>query len=298
MSRNDDLHQLLNNQRIAQDSDEMKELRGHREDIEAMIREAFAGADITIRYGGSKAKGTMILESYDLDIVVYAHHSEDSLGETLGEIYDNIADVLSTSYHIEKKNSALRLSVKENQTEVNDIHIDVVPGRFVDDALGDAYLHQNEPGKARLKTNLETHIDHIKNSGVTDGLKLLKLMRVRHDVPVKQFALDLLGVNLLSGKDKLSLDDQLTHALETIRDSETPIAIQDPANPQGNDLSDLLADHIWADLRLTASAMLDQADEKGWATAYGDADSFDVGTAAVITQAAEAVDEPTKPWAS
>ena len=297
MSRTDDLYALLEDQHIAQDSDEMEEMREHRAAIESIINEAFPSTNKTIKYGGSKAKNTMILESYDLDMIVYAHDGENGLGETLEKIYDNIAGSLEDDYHVERKNCALRLSSRSSETETDDLHIDVVPGRYVDDTRDDAYLHQNEGEKERLKTNLDTHIDHIKNSGVTDALKLLKLMRVRHDIDVKQFALDLLGVDLLDGKSGLSLDGQLTHVLTAITESDTPLKIEDPANPQGNDLSNYLTDAIWSDLKQTASTMLVEAEASSWGAAYGEADVFDSAPAIIVTEAVEAVDVPTQPWA-
>lgn len=225
MSANDALHDLLEDQRIGQDSDEITEMQEHRAAIETIINDAFPSTDKTIKYGGSKAKGTMILESYDLDIIVYVHHGEDGLGITLKDIYENIADALEEDYHVERKNSALRLSARTNDSETEDLHIDVVPRRYVDDTCSDAYLHQNEGNKERLKTNLQTHIDHIKNCEGRDTLKLLKLIRVRHDLEMKQFAMDLLGVDLLESKAGETLEGQLTHVLESIRDSDGPLSM-------------------------------------------------------------------------
>lgn len=297
MSRNSELHDLLDAQRIPQDSDAMRELQDHRAEVESLIHNAFPGASITIRYGGSKAKGTMIKESYDLDIIVYVHHGETSIGDSLAEIYANIADALNGAYFVEPKNSALRLYAKTDSGPSDRLHIDVVPGRFVDDTRGDAFIFQNEGQKSRLKTNLQTHVDHIKDSGVTDVLKLMKLVRVRQDADVKQFALDLLTVKVLDGKRGDSVDGQLTHVLSSIRDTNTPVSIEDPANPAGNDLTHLLSGHVWSDLQSIARGMLDQADTSGWAAAFGDGDTFDAPRVAVITQTAETVDEPTKPWA-
>lgn len=296
MSANDDLHGLLEEQRIAQGSDEMAEIQEHRTAIETIINDAFPGASKTIKYGGSKAKSTMILESYDLDIIVYVHSGEDGLGASLKDIYENIAEALETDYHIERKNCALRLSARASDNETVDLHIDVVPGRYVDDTRSDAYLHQNEGDKERLKTNLQMHIDHIRNCEGRDTLKLLKLMRVRHDLDVKQFALDLLGVDLLKDTAGLTLEGQLTHVLEAIRDSDTPLNIEDPANPTGNDLSDYLADHIWDDLQQTASTMLDDADANSWGAAYGETDAFESAPAVIVSEAVESVDVKTQPW--
>ena len=128
MSNSDDLYDLLEDQRIATDSNEMAELQEHRATIETIIREVYPDVSMTIRYGGSKAKGTMILEAYDLDIIVYVHHGEIGLGDTLKDIYDNLAELLEGDYHVERKNSALRLSERASATELDYLHIDVRAG--------------------------------------------------------------------------------------------------------------------------------------------------------------------------
>ena len=51
-----------------------------------------------------------------------------------------------------------------------DFHIDVVPGRFTDETKADAYLYQCGGDKKRLKTNLDVHLDHVRDSGVTDAI--------------------------------------------------------------------------------------------------------------------------------
>lgn len=275
----------------------MYELRDHRENVETTIRSAFPGANPTIRYGGSKAKGTMIKESYDLDIIVYAQHDDDTLGNTLPEIYENIAHALVGDYYVEPKTSALRLFARKDGQRGDRLYIDVVPGRFVDGTRGDAYLHQNDGQKSRLKTNLQVHIDHIKYCGVIDALKLGKLMRVRHDLDIKQFALDLLIIELLKGKRFTTLDSQFTHLLEQLASESSLPAIEDPANPSGNDLSHLLNSAVLSELRTVASTMLNQSEKYGWGAAFGEAELTGPARVAVITSAAENVDAPTQPWA-
>ncbi|HAW55771.1 MAG TPA: hypothetical protein DCX29_12945 [Hyphomonas sp.] len=297
MSRTSDLQALLEAQHISPDSREMAELQNHRAGVEAAIRAAFHGASISIQYGGSKKKGTMIKESYDLDIIVYAYHDETRLGENLSDIYNNVATALSPDYFVHPKTSALRLYAKADGARGDRLHIDVVPGRYVDESRGDAYLHQNSGQKSRLKTNLQTHVDHIKTSGVIGTLKLGKLARVRYDLDIKQFALDLVLIELLKGKTAESLDQQFTHVLQIIADRSTPITIEDPANPAGNDLSGLLDTQVWSELRNVATTMLNQADSGGWGLAFGEAENLGPASAAIITRAAETVDEPTKPWA-
>lgn len=78
--------------------------------------------------------------------------------------------------------------------------LDVVRGRYTDEEKADCHLHQKNADKGRLKTNLDVHIDHIKNSGVRDALRLLKLFRCRKDLRIKQFAYEPLIIELLKNK--------------------------------------------------------------------------------------------------
>ena len=147
----DYLLSILEDQTLEEDSEELEELREKREKIEGIIRSAFSGADLSFRYGGSKAKGTMIRENYDLDLVCYFANNEIAAGDTLEEIYNSVKDALGGDYTVVPKRSALKLEDPEDDSYT---HIDVVPGRFVDDSKTDVFLHQNEGEKARLKTNL------------------------------------------------------------------------------------------------------------------------------------------------
>jgi len=259
MATNDYYQKVLAAQTLGDDSPEMKELQANRAAVEKVLRAAFPGASATIRYGGSKAKGTLIRQSYDLDIVFYVPNGNNAAGETLKDIFGNVKNALAKHYIVEPKTSALRLRTDQRF----DLHIDVVPGRFTDDSKTECFLHQENGQKDRLKSNLDVHIAHIRDSGVVDTLRLLKLWRVRHAVQVKQFAFELLGVKLLKGKRQRPIEEQLVHFFTEIANAAQPIAIEDPANPAGNDLSELLRG-AWARLHMAAKVTLQQADASGW----------------------------------
>src|SRR5690349_8509492 len=74
------LQQLIESQTLAEDSPELKALRKRRDEIEAHLREAF-GSSPNIRYGGSQAKGTLVRDSYDLDLVCYFPRDESDAGD-------------------------------------------------------------------------------------------------------------------------------------------------------------------------------------------------------------------------
>ena len=295
------LQLVLKSQTLVPGSEELEALQQHRADVEALLREHFEECSPTIRYGGSKAKGTMIRESYDLDIICYFPNEDDDAGETLEEIYNNVKDALSGKYLVEPKASALRLKALDPKNYGIDFHIDVVPGRFTDDSKTDAFLYQASGEKNRLKTNLDVHIHHVKDSGVTDAIRLLKLWKVRNGLSVKNFALELFTIDLLKRKKSAVLESQLKHVWEKLRDEADEISIEDPANPTGNDLSGLLSPSIRQALSSVAKATLEILENSGWEAIFGpveeDKSEDSRGRIEILRRAAAAVATPTRPWA-
>ncbi len=153
MNTNGYLQSILKSQDLPDESDELKALQAHRKDVEDLLHKHFAESSPTIRYGGSRAKGTLIREFYDLDVICYFPYDDTAAGVTLEDIYNNVEQALSTAYYIERKTSALRLKSRDPKSFAKDFHIDVVPGRFTDDKKTDAFIYQNAGEKKRLKTN-------------------------------------------------------------------------------------------------------------------------------------------------
>lgn len=291
------LKDILDAQGLEDDSEELKEVQQHKKDVEALLRERFSASSPTIRYGGSKAKGTLIRESYDLDIISYFPHDDTDAGETLKDIYTNVKDALAEEYEVESKTSSIRLRSRGKETVGQDFHIDVVPGRYTDDSKTDCFLHQEGAEKERLKTNLEVDIAYVKESGVVDALRLLKLWKVRKALGVKQFAFELLGIQLLKDKKSDSLSSQLKHVWSEIASAEETVSIEDPANPKGNDLMPLLRS-AWPGLRSVAESTLKTLEESGWEGVFGTVEKSDPASrVSRLSAAAAAVSRPTKPWA-
>jgi hypothetical protein len=292
MSTDEYLKSVLTQQALADDSTELKELRRHRDAVEKLLRDRF-GSTPRIRYGGSKAKGTMNKESYDLDLTCYFPHDDESAGATLAEIYSTVEEALRSKYWTESKGSAIRLRSRDDYRA--DFHIDVVPGRFVEDDQGDVHLYRTGGEKKYLKTNLDVHIDNVKDSGVVPAIRLLKLWAVRNGVGIKTFALELLAIELLEGRKSRALADQLDHVLTEFRDNPDDLAIEDPANPHGNDLSELLNDAVRAELQRVARHTLEQVDRDGWQGVFGAVDDKAADVAALKRMAAAATVRP-KPY--
>lgn len=224
MTINEYLRELLKFQEL--NKEELEALTGHRDEVESYLREKF-GQDPVIKYAGSHAKGTMIRENYDLDVVCYFPSSDE---RTLKEIHDDVESCLREQYSIEEKPSAVRILDLLVVSAPNGYHIDVVPGRFIEKS-SDVFLHVVYGEKERIQTNLKTHIDHIANSGCVDIIKMMKLWNSRNNLTVRTFILDLFVVKSLSDyREKGDLQKAFVKAMESFRDDFENIQLVDPAN--------------------------------------------------------------------
>jgi len=131
---------ILSRQSLPDDCAEVKAMQSEREKIEKLIRKEFSGKGLSIQYAGSYKKGTMIKDSYDLDIICYLDHDNNDAGETIEDIFENVKKALGKEYMVNAKKSALRLYDIKNPSKKIDFHIDVVPGRYVDEKKSDTYL--------------------------------------------------------------------------------------------------------------------------------------------------------------
>lgn len=269
MTNEEYLEEILESQTLANDGDELKLLRQRRNDVEKLLRKEYE-SNPSIRYGGSKAKGTMIKDSFDLDVICYFDNDDTTAGDTLQEIYNSVAETCEDDYFIERKPSAVRLKCKDSEDEAEDYHIDVVPGRFVDNNRDDVFLYRHSAEKGRQKTNLDVHIDHVKNSGVISAIRLTKFWRVRNDMLVRNFILELLTIELLKDKKDKSLTEQLRHVWTELRDNIDDITIEDPANRTGNDLTELFNSAIKLELSDAARVALQDVANDDWKKIFGD----------------------------
>ena len=296
MSDSDYLKDLLASQQLEEGCEELRALDAEAATIEGIIRGAFPASNLTFTNGGSRAKRTMIREDYDLDKVCYFENEDTAPGETLEEIYDGVAELLEEHYRVQRKRSALRLSSSKGA----DIKIDVVPGRYTDDTKTDVFLHQNEGSKERLKTNLEVHITHVRDSGCTDVIQLNKLWRTRNALGIKTFPLELLVIEALTDDNTGTLQERFKRVLSAFADNIDDLHIEDPANPTGNDLSHALTDDLRDKISKVARDTLDAAAEYGWEHVFGTIESTQAFTPRVqiLRSAAAGIAVPTKPWSS
>jgi hypothetical protein len=291
------LEQVLKRESLSDNSDEMKALRSEREKVEILLRDTFKESNPTIRYAGSKAKGTMIRESYDLDITCYFEHEDEKAGKTLKDIFDNVKKGLESKYVVSAKSSALRLLNKDPNNYSVDFHIDVVPGRYINEDKNDIFLYQSGGDKERLQTSLDKHVEHIKGSELQEVIKLMKVWKIRKGFQIKTFVLELLVVEVLKKKDPEKLDKCLITLWEKLRDDIENIKIEDPANPTGNDLSKLFNESIKSALKSAATSSLFSVENDQWKDIFGTVESVSSEQKIAAFQSIKVASTNTsKPW--
>jgi hypothetical protein len=293
MSPNEYLNTLLTQNKLTEDSKEVEELRAHRAEVEAVIRSALSKCKPSIRYGGSKAKGTMVRGSYDLDLTCYIGCDDDGAGTSLEEIYNTVKKALvDAGYTVVEKTSAIRIRSGDV-----DFHVDVVPGRFFDNTKTDVWLHRTQGDKSRLKTNLDLHIEHVKKSGLQDAICLMKIWRERYAMSeLRTFAIELLTIKLLDGVKNKDLPTQMRELFVQLKEHARDVVIEDPANPGGNDLSDVLPIGVRAALEAAASSALSAVDAGGWESVFGPLKIDDASRNAAVARAVATSSTATKPW--
>ena len=100
-------------------------------------------------------------------------------------------------------------------------------------------------------------------------------------------------------KKSSGLSTQLSHVWTEFRDKPDTLAVEDPANPNGNDLKPLL-DECRSQLSAVASNTLWQIENNGWQSVFGELededDPDDDGRKQGLRASAAVVTSRTKPW--
>lgn len=202
---------------------ETNALRSWRDQIQGQLS-GFQGSP-RFYYGGSYGKDTIIRASYDLDLVTYWPHD---CGYALADIFNAVGAELRKHWkYVQQKNVAWTLPSEGG------FHLDVVPGRAMDSTFKYANLYRSTAGSS-LQTSIKVHIDAVRKSGRRELIRLLKLWKVRRNVPVKSFVLEILGVEGAKGTSMVDVEPQIAAALMHIRDRIQTANIVDPANSNNN----------------------------------------------------------------
>jgi hypothetical protein len=268
----DTINNYLKNLLISQEltPEQERTLQAHKKEVTDFLNIEFGDDAPKIKYAGSREKGTMIRDNYDLDIVCYFPSTD---ARSLKEIRDDVSVHLNKKYMMQEKASAERILNLKDSTAPHSYHIDVVPGRFIADT-DDVFIYLAEGDKDYLKTNLKTHIETIVNSECVPVIRLAKIWAHRNKLEIKTFVLELFVVDALKGsRTKNDLKVSFLKVMEEMKNRFTTAMIEDPANTN-NVVSRLVPSSskiIVARAAETAFNKLDGSNELlDWKTILGD----------------------------
>ena len=143
-------------------------------------------------------------------------------------------------------------------------------------------------------------MDHVRDSGVRDAIRLVKYWRERNGIEIKTFVLEIIVIETLKDKKDRKLQTQLQHIWTEFRDNSASLSAKDPANPEGNDLAAFLSEDIKTQLRQVSEKTLKQVDDGQWENTFGKVTAKENNTRTSALAAAissRATGQPHKPYA-
>lgn len=189
---------------------------------------------INVQQSGSRAKGTAIKGKSDIDMFVSIYDPNNF--RTLEQHFDAIYSFVKKTYNnVRKQNVSVGLIY-------SGFDVDIVPAKRVNsndfDRKNDHYLWSTK-SKSRILTNIQTHINTVRMSGLQDEMILTKLWACKHNIDISSFYLELLAIEALKDNKAYSLEKDFYAVLRYIWLNLASKKIVDPAN-SNNIISDSL----------------------------------------------------------
>ncbi len=180
-----------------------------------------------IKLSGSRAKGTAIKLSSDLDLFISL--KSDTPG-TLKDIYNALYDeLIKQGVSARKQNVSIGLNYIGHK-------IDLVPARRHTGNTNYHSLYRNKVD-SWTQTNVSNHINLVKSSGRTVEIMALKIWRKQHNLDFPSIYLELTVMDALYGKNKNQPADNFLTVLDYLRDNFVDKTVIDPSNTN-NKISD------------------------------------------------------------
>ena len=212
---------------------------------------AWAGNNISaIQYSGSTAKGTGNNISTDLDLFISLRSDTPA---TLEVIYSSLyKQLLQRGCNPRRQNVAIGITH-------SGFKVDLVPGKIQSGYQNRHSLYKNKTN-SWTQTDVNMHINKVRNSGRIDEIRAIKLWRNLHDLSFPSFFLELAVIEALHNRTKGNLANNVLYALSHIGQNIEVIRIIDPANTN-NVISDDLSQ---SEKRLLSYQARSSAAEQYW----------------------------------
>ena len=195
--------------------------------LEKIIRDWAGPCLCETKLSGSRAKGTAIDLSSDLDLFISL---SSTTGNSLEEIYNSLYKRMKED-GIEARKQNVSIGITYHGKKV-----DLVPARRQSQYGNDHSLYKRK-SNSWIKTNIDTHISESRKSGRLQDIIALKIWRENHGLDFPSIYLEAFAIDSLRGHRLNAPTDNFIFLLKDIRDNLDKRRIVDPAN-SNNVLSD------------------------------------------------------------
>lgn len=189
---------------------------------------------IDVQLSGSKAKGDAIKGKSDIDLFI-SITDFDNL-HTAKDYYYDLYNFLKPHF----PEDCIRLQNVSIGLKYAGCSIDVTPGKKINQQsfrkgrfYTDHYIYSRKNDK-NMQTNIQEHINLVRNSGLSNEMMLLKIWRNCHGLELPSIAIEIITDEVLKQDKTNSLYDNIKKVFEALRDSILTRKIIDPANSSNN----------------------------------------------------------------
>jgi hypothetical protein len=197
----------------------------------APVVEHWAGTYLSgIELSGSVAKGTANAGTNDMDLFIAMSSSTPG---TLREIYESLYDLAAARWTARRQNVSIGV-------QLAGFHFDLVPGRMQSGYQNWFSLWRNK-AQTWTQTNIALQIQTVAQSGRVEEIRILKRWRTLTGLDFPSFVLELAVLRALHGRRQGDLANNVSAALDWLRDNMRTAQLVDPANTNNSVSDDLSA---------------------------------------------------------
>lgn len=183
-----------------------------------------------IELSGSVAKGTANAGANDMDLFIAMSSTTPG---TLKDIYESLYDLAAARWPSQRQNVSIGI-------QLAGFHFDLVPGRMQAGCQNWFSLWRNK-AQTWTQTNIALQIQTVARSGRIEEIRILKRWRTLAGLDFPSFVLELAVLRALHGRRQGDLANNVSAALDWLRDNMRTAQLVDPANTNNSVSDDLSA---------------------------------------------------------
>lgn len=186
---------------------------------------------IEAQKSGSRAKGTAIKGKSDIDIFVSItdRNGQYAIKDLYNNLYDFLRKELAATIPMRKQNVSIGI-------DYAGCSIDITPAKKYNGSyytsngrrFDDHWIYSRK-SDSRTLTNIQKHIELVRNSGLAKEIMLLKIWRNQNNLELPSIYLEIFAREVLSSS-YFGLESNFITLLTAIRDTVLTRKIVDPSN--------------------------------------------------------------------